>query len=454
MPATLQAKEDTLLRLVVLSICLIAVPVLAEELPCQEATCRPLHMCWPAATCGPEPRFLRSNWRWNLFGEACVGGCTAGQACRLTGRNGACEADAECASGQRCADGYCRVERCVGRLLYSIDPAGSADFSDPSIGADAMRSAIRAWRLVPCTVFEAEEQEPDFASWDQANDGRNKFFWMETGFPGGPATLGVAVTSFNGDQSVDSDILLNGVQHRWATPTTGSDGIDVFSVMLHEFGHLIGLGHTPSGSDAIMAPAWSGHPEIGPRPSDVAGVCELYPGVRPDVEQASLRLGENCGRACECGSGLCRQGKCSRRCAMDDPCPGGMSCLLALQGDGYCVSLMGGADNGEYLPIGAQCVRPDNFLPQADLCASGVCEALEIRGVARHLCTKNCDTNDDCPSGASCEARYCAIQTVDLTRCGEQSETPGGCGCVNGSKPNLLLWLVALAALRRRKRCA
>ena len=96
-----------------------------------------------------------------------------------------------------------------------------------------MRAAIRSWRLVPCSVFEAEEQDPDFATWDQAADGRNKFFWMETGFPGGPATLGVTVTSMSGDRSTDSDILMNGVHHRWSTPTTG-DAIDVFSVMLRE----------------------------------------------------------------------------------------------------------------------------------------------------------------------------------------------------------------------------
>ena len=143
-------------------------------------------------------------------------------------------------------------------------------------------------------VLEAEEQEPDFATWDQAADGRNKCGWKR-GFRVA-SNSGVTVTSMSGDESTDSDILMNGVHHRWSTPTTGGDAIDVFSVMLHEFGHLTGLGHTPAGSDAIMAPAWSGHPEIGPRPSDVAGICELYPGVRAEVEQASLRLAENCGK--------------------------------------------------------------------------------------------------------------------------------------------------------------
>ena len=157
----------------------------------------------------------------------------------MTGRTGSCSADAECPSGLRCKDGYCRQERCVGQLFYSIDPAGSADFDDASLSTDAMRSAIRSWRLVPCTVFDAVEQEPDFATWDQANDGRNKFLWMETGFPGGPSTLGVTVTSMNGDESIDSDILMNGVHHRWSTPVTGGDAVDVFSVMLHEFGHLM-----------------------------------------------------------------------------------------------------------------------------------------------------------------------------------------------------------------------
>ena len=67
---------------------------------------------------------------------------------------------------------------------------------------------------------------------------------------------------------------------------------------------------------------------------------------------------------------------------MDDPCPGGMSRRLAIEGDGYCVSLMGGADNGEYLPIGAQCNRPDSRRPQLRaLCGNRVVRACEHPGV-------------------------------------------------------------------------
>ena len=284
---------------------------------------------------------------------------------------------------------------------------------------------------MPCSVFEAEEQDLTLRPGIRRRMAK-QVFWMETGSSGRTGDAGVTVTSMSGDRSTDSDILMNGVHHRWSTPTTGGGAIDVFSVMLHEFGHLTAW-HTPSGSDAIMAPAWSGYPEIGPRFRAMRAASASYTLACADVEQASLRLGEGCAENCECSSGLCRQGKCSRRCAMDDPCPGGMSCQLAIEGDGYCVSLMGGADNGEYLPIGAQCNRPDN-LPQPELCATGLCEPASIRGgVERHLCTQRCSEGGRLSDWHFVPGRLlCVVETVDLTRCGDQ-DPETGCGCTSGS---------------------
>ena len=82
-------------------------------------------------------------------------------------------------------------------------------------------------------------------------------------------------------------------------------------------------------------------------------------------------------------SGLCRQGKCSRRCAMDDPCPGGMSLPARHRGRRLLCEPDGRRRQRRVPPIGAQCNRPDN-LPQPGS-ATGLCEPASIRGRAPPL---------------------------------------------------------------------
>ncbi len=68
--------------------------------------------------------------------------------------------------------------------------------------------------------------------------------------------------------SVAGDMLLDSAE----TFSIGS-GIDIFSLILHELGHSLGLGHSED-SDAIMYPWYGFDTEL--HPDDIAGIQQIY----------------------------------------------------------------------------------------------------------------------------------------------------------------------------------
>lgn len=411
--------------------------------------------------CGPRPKLLGHHW--DILGET-GSNCGFGEASRLTGNLGPCESDGDCSGGQSCAQGFCRETRCVGRVSYYVDPAGSDDFAEEERykSTRAIEDAMRSWKLVPCTVWDAASRDvPENMTWTAGNDGFNKFFFMESGFRslGGPGTLGITISHFQGAGSPnsDADIVMNGQDHSWTSRDGGTGSADIFSVALHEIGHFLGLGHPCELSqgdcavDAVMNPTWSGQPEVGPRPSDVLGVCEIYPGVRPPVEDGSMRLGEPCATDCECTSGICRYGQCSRRCRVDDPCPraGGTKCVLARNGEGLCMSPVFVGEGEAKYPLGAQCSPRESHK-----CESGECTFVDIRGVRYGLCTTSCESDGQCQPGAVCREGNCLLddQVAEPCSTGPDPEDLGeGCSCVSGLPSSGLIMLICGAFLYRRR---
>ena len=85
----------------------------------------------------------------------------------------------------------------------------------------------------------------------------------------GCCTLGVTWYSTSRDEA---DMALNS-KFRWTT--NGGSGYDLQTVMLHEDGHVAGLGHS-SLSSAVMYAYYSGVRRVL-TPDDMCGISTLYP---------------------------------------------------------------------------------------------------------------------------------------------------------------------------------
>jgi len=126
------------------------------------------------------------------------------------------------------------------------------------------------------------------------------------------------------------------------------------------------------------------------------------------LETGGKKYGAACDFDMECDTGLClspgagyKDKICSQSCKSASNCPGGDPCTY-----GFCMP------PGD-LAFGKPCKLHTD-------CASGLCE-----GGSQKYCSKFCDDNDDCPSGAQCgSSGYCIKKLVT---------DPCAAGCPEGT---------------------
>lgn len=177
-------------------------------------------------------------------------------------------------------------------VRYFVTDRGVDDVSASQL-REAVGRAAAAWQDVPSSAAALE-----FASFTAAEpfdeDGRST-----VGFQNRPELERVlGATTFVIDRAtgeiLESDIFLNST-FRWSVAASGQSGrFDVESVVLHELGHLLGLGHSaigetelrPTGGRRVIAAesamfpiAFSAGDIQGRtlRADDVAGMSDLYP---------------------------------------------------------------------------------------------------------------------------------------------------------------------------------
>jgi hypothetical protein len=165
-------------------------------------------------------------------------------------------------------------------LSTRLNKKGSADDKQGSLAA--CDDAAESWNDVTNTSFSfsqlrrvSQSQANDTAN---APDFKNLIVWRENNFPDefGEGVLAVTISwFFTTGELVDSDIILNGEDFIFSDdlrPRT----FDVYTVVLHEMGHVLGLDHVNK-RNTIMYPFIAEAERKFLSNDDIKGVRAIYP---------------------------------------------------------------------------------------------------------------------------------------------------------------------------------
>lgn len=174
-----------------------------------------------------------------------------------------------------------------GCMGFSVQSDGS--FQVPAGSTELIAElAFDAWRGVDCGggpagiyVWNLGQVSCGRVEYNKDAGNANVILFRDDEWPHAETEHNIALTTTTFDPDtgdlLDADIELNSAMFRFTVDDTSTD-YDLLSVLTHEAGHFLGLGHTVE-ADATMFPSYeSGTFEIRTlEADDVAGLCALYP---------------------------------------------------------------------------------------------------------------------------------------------------------------------------------
>lgn len=355
-------------------------------------------------------------------------------------------------------------------------------------------ASFEEWNRVPCSSIVLEytglTQERV-----QPNDTQVLEWIDDPALWGGLGSMTAGATMIDSFRDLDTgelaylhvDIAFNAVNFTWqvggAANPANTGVIDPESVLTHEVGHLMGLGHTSDDASATMAAAYS--PDLNQRSlglDDKQGICDLYWAGEDECQgDADCREGELCvtwtsqvhGQEVKsCAEQRGDYGDdCNIRDLRCDPCNlngqdrGCASLCLFTNGDrseGYCTTR---CEDDSDCPSCWECNNLQSVQVPFYTCqpVEGPCEEPgEDMGSPDMGTDMGTDMGDQGDMGVPDTNQDANLGNVDVDQGGQEGGSGGGdgCGCaqVGGQARPTGAWLWALGLLglgwagRRRSR--
>jgi len=315
-----------------------------------------------------------------------------------------------------------------------------------------LRVASRVWGEIPCTSLRFTVDGVASIA-PTSGDGVSHVVFHSSDWPTSlvPRALAQTVVVVDGKGALtDADVHVNGMDHVYSLD--GRPGtVDLRSILTHELGHALGLGHSTV-VEATMAAAASGTRFRSLESDDEAGACTLYPGkgsaLCPDVP---------CPSGFVCAAGTCERPRTDRTtCA---PCVRELGACDNAGTEGRCIDLQDGrvcaraCDQNHPCGAGFSCTRTSEAGDQQCLADDG-CRALGTPCSSDATCGEHVCRSGRCVGRVEPAARDAGPPDAGPPEMANASNE----GCGTSPSPArgafTLVWALVLLVVRTRSRNA
>lgn len=223
-------------------------------------------------------------------------------------------------------------------VSFGVNAAGSEKYEiDYDLANEAAELAVSRWVEADCgdgtpgvRLLNVGPVACGEVEYNQTGNA-NVLLFTDEEWPFGDERRTIALTiiqfSTETGEIYDADIAINSANMPFESPNN-EGGLILSSVLTHEMGHFLGLGHS-SEATAVMAPSYADTETGELRQDDIDGICALHP---PDEAASEAECTPRHGLSKLCGG---RVPTASGGCAVAVPPSGGASWWAALAALGF-----------------------------------------------------------------------------------------------------------------------